>query len=109
VAQIAKKADKGCITVFAGPVLAKNDPIYTWGFGDVQIPMKYWKVVITVENGKLCAYGLVLDQTQAFKDLGFERMNLGKFKEYETAIKDIEKLAGLVLDTQVVAADQKGN
>jgi endonuclease G len=105
VVAVAQRADGKRLIVFSGPVLDPEDDTWTWGFGDVQIPMKFWKVVLAVEAGKLGAYGFVLDQTQAFRDLGFERLRFGKFEHKQEPLAKISKLAGVDFDPRVIAAD----
>lgn len=105
IALLAKKADGSKLIIFGGPVLDPYDDAYDWGYGPIQIPMKYWKIVLAVEAGVLGAYGFILDQTQAFNDLGFERLNFGRFSSYEKSINTISTLAGVDFDQQVLDAD----
>lgn len=107
IATVAQKADEKRLIIFAGPVLASGDPTYNWGLGDVQIPMKFWKIVVAREAGKLTAYGFVLDQTKAFKDLGFEKLNFGKFDHYALSIARISAMTGVLFDKRVTDAEVK--
>jgi endonuclease G, mitochondrial len=105
VAALAEKHGKR-MCIFGGPVLDNdNDDEYDWGMGWVQIPMKYWKVVIVREENKLEAYGFVLDQTQAFEDLGFERLNFGKFKTHQKPLTEISSMSGVGFAQSILAAD----
>ena len=63
---VAKQSGAGRLSLFAGPVLASDDPICSGvTVGEVlriQIPRRYWKVVATVRSGELAAFGFILDQ-----------------------------------------------
>jgi DNA/RNA endonuclease G (NUC1) len=63
---VAKQAGGGRVSVFAGPVLRDDDPVFL-GAGPngpvrVQIPVGYWKVIAAVTDGKLTSFGFVLEQ-----------------------------------------------
>ena len=109
IASLAKR-NGGRMCIFGGPVLDnENDDIYDWGLGDVQIPMKFWKVVTLLEDDHLTAYGFVLDQTQAFEDLGFERLDFGRFKTFQKPLADISELSGVEFDQVLLTADVLAN
>jgi endonuclease G len=100
--------DEQRMSIFAGPILAEGDDAYDWGLGPIQVPMRYWKVVIGVEQGELSAYGFILDQTKAFEDLGFERLNFGEFNKKGVPLVQIGNEAGIdfaqiILDADVLA------
>ena len=54
------------LSVFAGPVLSADDPVFigvdSSGPVRIQIPKAYWKVVVAAQNGQLQSFGFVLDQ-----------------------------------------------
>ncbi|HET9788177.1 MAG TPA: DNA/RNA non-specific endonuclease, partial [Pyrinomonadaceae bacterium] len=94
---IAKEAGflKNVLILFAGPVLADNDPSRDFGSGiEVKVPIVFWKVVVAVEeqnqNRALRAYGFLLDQTAAIEEYGWEaRFRVGKFSEQQVSLATI--------------------
>lgn len=104
------KALNGRMVLFAGPVLADEDPQHGYtGMKSIQVPMEYWKVVLCTakEGGKTrrFAYGFVFDQSEVVKTLGYEKMNMDDFKIYQVPIKDITEKTGVNFDASVLAAD----
>jgi endonuclease G len=96
------------LVVLAGPVLDAADPPYR----DIQVPLRFWKVVAFVQDGALAATGYLLDQTPIVDDLGAaieetvpgQLPPLGPFRTFQVPIADIAALAGVALD-QLVAVD----
>jgi endonuclease G len=96
------------LVIFAGPVLDPADPPYR----DIQVPLRFWKVVALVQDGALAATGYLLDQTPLVDDLGAtleetvpgQLPPLGPFRTFQVPIADIATLTGVALD-QLVAAD----
>jgi endonuclease G len=96
------------LVVLAGPVLDAADPPYR----DIQVPLRFWKVVAFVQDGALAATGYLLDQTPMGDDLGAaieetvpgQLPPLGPFRTFQVPIADIAALAGVALD-QLVAVD----
>ncbi len=90
----AAEADEK-VSVFTGPVFVKDDPDYRY----VKVPMSFWKILARVEGGKLRATALLADQTDRIKRFperareGFD--DLGDVAQYQTSVKEIEKLTGL--------------
>ncbi len=102
---LAQQASGQRLIIFAGPVLDAHDSEHDWGYGPIQVPMKYWKVVIADEEDGLGAYGFMLDQTAAFDDLGFERLNFGYFNNYQVPLARIAEDAGVRFPQIVEDAD----
>jgi endonuclease G, mitochondrial len=74
------------VSVFTGPVMAKNDRIYR----EVPIPEEYWKV-IAIRNkftGTLSATGYLLSQAANLTDLEFR---FGEFRTFQVPIVEIEE------------------
>lgn len=76
------------ISVFTGPVLRDDDPLYR----NVRIPREYWKVVCLVTEdlrASATAYKIsqsdLLDEGMAFV--------FGKYKTYQVSVRSIEALA----------------
>jgi len=102
---------KNVLTIFAGPVLAENDPSRDFGSGiEVKVPMVFWKVVVAVEeanqNRTLRAYGFLLDQTDAIEQYGWEaRFKVGKFVEQQVSLGEITQRARVEFDQVLHNAD----
>lgn len=84
------------VTVFTGPVFQDNDPKR----GYIKVPLRFWKVVVRVENGKLLATAAVADQTDLVK--GGERLGPEDLPKMPTLVKveqvkisKLEELTGL--------------
>lgn len=96
-------------SIFAGPVLDNaNDPTEDFGFGEIQYPMKFWKVICVVDkvDGPI-AYGFLLDQTDVVDQfgLGVEKLNFNSFKKQQIKINKITEMTGVVFDDSLYAAD----
>lgn len=79
-------------TVFSGPVFDEKDPLYR----DVQIPLAFWKILVTEIAGEMRAVGYVL--RQSIEVAGDEL--LGRAEEFDVinsqiTIREIEMLTGL--------------
>lgn len=86
------KAEKAII--FSGPVLADDDPAFKGkdkhGPVSIQIPRKFWKIIITAGDEGPEAFGFVLEQDLI--DVPLEFAVLARWKRYLTSIEDIEEL-----------------
>jgi endonuclease G len=105
--QLKLAVNKACI--FAGPVLDNiNDPKYDFGFGVIQYPVKFWKIVAVVDQTEgLLSYGFLLDQSEVIAQfgLGVEKLNFDLFKHQQVPVGDLQKLTGLVFDKQLLQTD----
>jgi len=84
------------VTVFTGPIFQDNDPKR----GYIKVPLRFWKVVVRVDNGKLLATAAVADQTDLVK--GGERLGPEDLPKMPTLVKveqvkitRLEELTGL--------------
>lgn len=84
------------LIIFAGPVLAANDPSRDFGSGiAVKVPVMFWKVVVVVETvagqqPTLRAYGFLLDQAAAIERYGWEgRFRAGRFQEQQVSLSEV--------------------
>ena len=109
IAALIKKTPSQKAIIFGGPVLDPADQAYDWGMGPVQIPMSYWKVVIASDAQGAKAYGFVLDQTQAFDDLGFERLNFGKYEIYQRPLTEISDLCEVEFPPNILSIDVRAD
>jgi endonuclease G len=107
VAEVSEEADGQRLIIFAGPILSPGDDSYDWGRGWIEVPMRYWKIVLAVQAGELGAYGFILSQARAFRDLGFERLDFGRFAGRQVTIAAIQDATGVEFDGQVLEADTK--
>jgi endonuclease G, mitochondrial len=105
--QLKAPDTRACI--LAGPVLAKDDPSADFGAGPVQYPLLFWKVVAVpmTERGKrvLRCFGFMLSQKAVVEQFGIERFDPGRFKGYQVALREIERLAGVVFEASLHRAD----
>lgn len=84
------------ITVFTGPVLAENDPLYR----GVRLPLRFWKIAVFVKaDGALSVSAYLLDQEELVE--GLERFEPDTF---QVTVEEIfERTA---LDFRYLAASQ---
>jgi endonuclease G len=100
----------GRMVIFAGPVLNPEDPEHGYENGTtIQVPMEFWKIVLCTaqEDGETVrlAYGLVFDQTEPVRRLGYERMNMDDYLLNQMLISDISRKTGIEFDQSVLQAD----
>jgi endonuclease G len=106
---IASQARTEKLSLLAGPVLADDDRFFD-GVDDrgavrIQIPRRFWKVVLASSDGGLRAFGFLLEQDLA--DVPLEFAVEGGWKKELIALSDLQKILGLVeFPDQIHAADQ---
>jgi endonuclease G len=104
------KAEKVC--VFSGPVLDDDDRYFhgTVKSGvevSIQIPSKFWKIIVANNGGEPAVFGFVIDQDLAEVDLHNEFVVPQVWKQYMRPISEIEKyLHGLAKLNWFKAWDQ---
>jgi endonuclease G len=108
--QAQTQSEKVC--VFSGPVLADED-LYFHGLlksgvpVSVQIPTRFWKIIVANHAGRPAAFGFVLDQDLADVDLHEELIVPDAWKQYVRPIAEIEDyLNGLAKLTAFKGWDQ---
>lgn len=78
------------VSVFAGPILSKTDPIH----GGIILPRRLWKVVVAVTpSGAVGGLGFLVDQSNLM-DVGGGDRSLGLLVT-QTTLVAIEQLAGV--------------
>jgi endonuclease G, mitochondrial len=98
-------------SVFAGPVLSKDDPSHDYGLGSVQYPLKFWKIVAAVSTkfgGKLFVTGFVLDQKAVVDAKGLakvERIDFSPWKSHRRTLKQITEMTGVTFPKVLLDAD----
>jgi endonuclease G len=94
---VLDQADDQRLSVFAGPVLRDDDPVFAGvdesGSIALKIPRAYWKVVAAREGDALAAYGFLLEQDLSGVDwerLAFEP----KWQALARPLTDLEAAIG---------------
>lgn len=87
------KAEKAIL--FSGPVLAVDDPVFKGKDAQgrsvsIQIPRRYWKIIVTAGEDGPEAYGFILEQNLANVPLEFQVPT--PWKRYLAPIEEIEGL-----------------
>jgi len=106
---VSTQAGRDRLTLFAGPVLSPEDPIFL-GVDDsgpvrIQIPQQYWKLVVAEEGGALQAFAFVLRQD--LSDTPLEFAVDAAWRGHMVSVSALEDLLGLVRFPDVVRqADQ---
>jgi endonuclease G len=101
------------LTVFAGPILDAADQVF-FGAGpegskiNVQVPARFWKIIVSRSAAGLAAFGFVLDQDLA--DVPFvEYVVPDNFIPMLASIADIGERIGVDFGALLRAADQFGS
>jgi endonuclease G, mitochondrial len=103
---------KACI--LAGPILDNiNDPAKNFGSGEIQYPLRFWKVVCVVEpkvkgsadERVLKAFGFILSQKPVVDQFGIEAFGADRFKRYQVSLATITAEAGITFDDALHQAD----
>lgn len=93
--------------VLTGPILHKDDPVYT-SFPKIQYPARYWKVVAALTSaGKLFATAFILDQTDVIEEFGLKEgvpVPFTAYKTFQVPVAEVERLTGLTF----TSGDGKG-
>lgn len=97
---ILKQAKVETYCLFAGPVLADDDPIFAGkdntGKVSVRIPRDFWKVVCAVKNKKLQVWAFVLEQDLTGIPMEEEFQLTPEWVVHSRSLKDLEKKIKLV-------------
>jgi endonuclease G len=110
-------ADGARVTVFTGPIFDDANDL-PWdrgvlGMEGFKAPREYWKVVVRVEDGRLCATALCADQSPLIDylpeaDLSAEalkRVSFDKVRRYHVSIAELEARTLINFGTIVRDAD----
>lgn len=98
------------LCVFAGPILAENDPRFLGQFGQgerrlVQIPLKFWKVIVARVHAGIAAFGFVLEQDLSEVEMT-EFVVPQAFKRFLVPLSLIAESAGVSFAAPLLDADQ---
>jgi endonuclease G len=110
---VLAQASSQRLSVFAGPVLDDNDPLFA-GFDDggavrVRIPQAYWKLVVAPDGDGLAAFAFLLEQDLAGVEM--ERLDFdAKWKSSMRALTDLEARIGRLTFPDILhRADRHGS
>jgi endonuclease G len=98
------------LCVLAGPVLSHDDPRFLGTVGPrqriaIQIPTRFWKVILATSADGLAAYGFMLDQDLSAMPTT-EFVVPSEFQPFLVPIATIAETTGVVFAPEVVAADE---
>ena len=109
---VMKQAGAEKLSIFAGPVLADDDPVFV-GVDDVgpvriQIPEQYWKVIVVAAGGKLQSFAFLLRQD--LSDTPLEFTVDAAWQRFMIPVADLEALNPEVIFHEAIrAADRSAN
>lgn len=111
---IMSQAKKETYCLFAGPVFADDDDVFEGvddrGPVNVQIPSRFWKVVVANSDSGIQAFGFVLEQDLSGVVFREEFAVDSVWVEHLVAIPDLEQmLDGIEFPAVVKNADQFGS
>ena len=96
------------LAVFAGPVLADDDPIFAGvdaeGSVAVRIPRRFWKLIVAEKDGRLMSFGFKLEQDLSNVDTEFAVPE--RWREFMASVGEIEDLADVDFAEAIRAGDQ---
>lgn len=107
---VLSQADTELLSVFAGPVLDAGDRIFV-GVDDegpvqVQIPSRFWKVIVARKGAGFESFGFLLEQDLSGAGVEFAVSSL--WRPFMVAIADLQPLAGIRFPKPVHDGDQVG-
>ena len=107
---VLAQASSERLCLFAGPVLAEGDAWFLGRLGGgqrvrVQIPSRFWKVVVALVESGLASFGFVLEQDLSAMPQE-EFVAPDEFKRFMMPLSEIAAMTGVVFDPAVVEADQ---
>ena len=106
------KSETYCL--FAGPLFTPDDRVFEGVDGrgpvSVQIPSKYWKVIVATSDDGLQAFAFVLEQDLSDVSFGEEFAVNARWAEHLVSLADLEgMLEGIAFPQAVRDADQFGS
>lgn len=106
---VQKETKQWRAVTFAGPVFADDDPVFVGedlaGEVRIQIPRRYWKIVVVRGDAGAEAYGFVLEQN--LDDVDLEMAVPERWRRFTKSIVEIEEMCDGLLDlSHLVAFDQ---
>lgn len=107
--EIQKQGATEKLSIMAGPILADNDKVFEgkddFGPVKIQIPVRFWKLVLANKNGKLAAYAFILQQD--LQNVPTEFAVPVKWTPYLVSLDYLKgQLTGFTFAREVLAADQ---
>ena len=103
------RADDEKLIVFAGPVLAEDDRFFTGvdndGVVNIQIPSRYWKIVIVRNGDHLESFAFILEQDLSSVPLEFQVDT--EWREHTISVSELNiKLPYLKFPSAILDSDQ---
>jgi endonuclease G len=94
---------------FAGPVLDPSDAVFVGKIAKgkllkVKIPSRFWKVIVSTTAHGIASYGFLLEQDLSAVPTEF--VVPANFRRLMVPLTDLQKLAGIKFDADVLHADQ---
>jgi endonuclease G, mitochondrial len=94
---VLKQAATETYCLFAGPVFAKDDPIFVGvdddGTVTVPIPRKFWKIVVARKGDELQTFAFILEQDLSDTDFGDLEFAVDEtWRERMISVADLDKL-----------------
>lgn len=72
----------------------------------VPIPQAFWKVVVVVDAaGRIYSSAYIVSQAEWAKNIPFEALPVGKFKDYQVSVAQLQEITGLKFDSKVELCD----
>lgn len=109
---VQKQTQAERVCVFSGPVLDPSDPYFhglikSGAPVSIQIPRRFWKIIVARDGDKPAAFGFILDQDLSNVDLHAELAIPDAWKSFLRPISEIEDcLQGLAKLTWFKKCDQ---
>ena len=109
---IEKQTSCEQVCIFSGPVLDPEDKFFHGRVKSgievsIQIPTRFWKIIVANSAGQPQAFGFVLNQDLDEVDLHEERIVPGEWKKFMKPLREIEDLLdGLVTLGPMIKWDQ---
>lgn len=108
---VLKQAKTERLCVFAGPVLDEHDRVF-YGEDDegpieVQIPSRYWKLIVAKSDADLQAFAFVLEQDLSSVD--FEFVVPKVWRQYMISVEELQSLAQVRFAREIRDGDQANN
>ena len=106
---VLESAESERCIVFSGPIFDDMDREFHGrdleGATVVQIPSRYWKMIVTREGDKLNSFAYTLEQD--LSDVDFEFAKAGDWTHHEIDPKDLERLLGNVTFPHLLVTSSK--
>lgn len=99
------------VNVYTGPVFDTKDPVWRQG---LKVPLRFWKIVVWEERGRLCSLAMIADQgpvidtLQGLPEAAWEAEafdEVAEVADFLSTVAEVQRLTGLTFDAAVGAGD----